>query len=298
MTMRNSQRNWVVLIFLAISFGLWESVALSGESSETGPRAITVEAARSYAVAPQAKLQIGFRYQQIGEWDQAQRMYEEVLWETRDPEDLTAVRELMVRLEEERVNRKPASPARLGRKPGRAAIPPMRPPQSAEGLQTPTLAQAGRPFLSWLETSVPVFVEMTAQRLARYMEAVGEKELTRECTEAEFRQVVVRPLSGRFGKEISDLSATIQPNGIVGAGTLHLGRLAFRVASRIGIALADGRPRAVLYEAKIGTLQVPEPVLKFLEKKINRLIARKLLPLKIKRVDFRQGKAFVSVEIA
>jgi hypothetical protein len=286
---------------LALFVGLWESSAYGSEEPPEAPqRIIVIEAARSYVLPTASKLRLGLRYHQEGQWEQAQHLYEEVLWETRDSEEVAAVRQLLLQLGDAPFWDTPlrSVPSASQMERPLASLPPVRPSQPAETLQSPSLAQAGRPLLSWLESSVPLFVELTAKRMAQYIEGVGEDGLTRVCTEAEFKQIVLRNFKERFPTEISDISATFRPDGIVGAGTLHLGRMAFRVASRIGITLVDDKPQAVIYEAKIGTLQVPEPILKFLERRINRLIGRKFLPLKIKRVDLRQGAAYVSVELA
>ena len=294
-----TSRRFAALFFLAVSFGLWESVAFAE---------VTLEAARSYYREPlERKLQLGMEYQKRGDFVMAERFYQEVLWETRDSENIAVVRALLLQLDEARGPSGFASfnESREARGPsGFASLSESHELRSQPAevlrpmLDPPSLEAAGRPLLSWLESSLPVVLDLVAQRLARYLEAVGEERVTRVFSEKEFELHVLERMRKRFSSEIIDLATKFHSDGIIGTGTVRLGALKFRFFSKMDIVLKDERPHAVIREAKIGTIPVPAGILKLLERRVNRVIDRQNCPIRVKLFELREGSACVSVEVA
>lgn len=305
-----------ILIFLAVSLGLFGTVSagndgsdLSGWGERAWAREVPLEAARSYGQGAYPfptsagptfiKLKLALEHYLGWEFDQAERLTQEVLWETRDPEEIAVVRQMLVQLDEARslpTARKVLRPSsefsvRSVEIIRRAFV-------AAPVPDPPSLEAAGRPLLSWLEKSLPVCLDLVGEQLHRYLEVVGEERMTRVFTEKEFQLHVLNRMQKRFPSEIQDLVTKFRPDGIAGSGTVRLGSLKFRVFSRMNILLEEGRPHAVIHEARIGSIPVPAGLLKLLERRVNRTIDRQDPPVRIKLLELREGTARVSVEIA
>jgi hypothetical protein len=175
--------------------------------------------------------------------------------------------------------------------PGGRPAPP--PPQAGGNL----FAQ-GSPLINWLENFLPVFVSVFTDRLSKYMGAVGEKELARRFTEAEFGELVVREVQRRFPGQVTGIQTKIHPDGFVGSGNVHLGMLKFPVEARLGILVQNARPHAVIQGVKIGRIPLPEALLKFLEIRVNATIDQAKSPLRVKEYRLNEGYAWISVEMA
>ena len=170
-------------------------------------------------------------------------------------------------------------------------------PPAATPAETDQRLEVGSPITKWLEGFLPIFVEVFADRLARYMQVIGEKSLTRRFTEEEFREMVVRRIEQRFPGQIKHVVTKIRPEGFVGSGTVKLGILQFQVSAQMGIVLQEERPHVEIHEVRIGAIPVPAPLLKFLERQVNVSIDQKQYPLKVKRYELREGYALISVEL-
>lgn len=155
----------------------------------------------------------------------------------------------------------------------------------------------GSPILGWLEASLPTFVEVFAKRLVVYMESVGERELSRRYTEEEFREQVVRRVRELFPGQIGDIATRIRPDGFRGSGSVRVGLLTFQVEGRVGITVVEERPHAVIHELKVGPLEVPGPLRKVVETRVNQAIDRLQLPLKVTRYETKDGYAWITVEL-
>lgn len=174
---------------------------------------------------------------------------------------------------------------------------PPPPTEAAPEQSTEIVLEADTPIVNWLEGFLPVFVDVFSDRLAKYMDAAGERELTRRFTEFEFRDLVVRQVQRRFPGQVSEIQTHIWPEGFVGTGKVKLGILTFNLSARIGIVLADDRPHAILHEVKAGLLSIPGPLLKMLEKRVNSSIDRADYPLRVTRYELHEGYALISVEL-
>ncbi len=160
------------------------------------------------------------------------------------------------------------------------------------------LLAAGTPVMTWLESFLPIFVEVFMERMSKYMQAVGETEMTRKYTESEFQDLVVRRVQARFPGQTSNITTRIHPDGFVGAGDIHLGPLHFPISARIGITVVEERPNAEVREVTVGPLAIPKPLLRLLGKRVNETIQKSRYPLKIKRYELKEGWALISVEMA
>lgn len=156
----------------------------------------------------------------------------------------------------------------------------------------------GSPLINWLENFLPVFVNVFTERLSKYMAAVGEKKLARRFTEVEFGELVVREVQRRFPGQLSDVKTKIHPDGFVGSGNVHLGILKFTVEVRLSIVVKNYRPNAVVQGIKVGAFSLPEPLLKFLEERVNANIDSTRYPLKVREYALNEGYAWISVEVA
>ncbi len=168
------------------------------------------------------------------------------------------------------------------------------PPEPAPG----GMFAAGSPLVNWLENFLPVFVSVFSERLSKYMEAVGEKQLSRRFTDVEFGELVVREVQRKFPGQVTHVKTQIHPDGFVGSGDVHLGILNFRVEAKLGIVIRNDRPYAIVQSIKIGNFSLPEPLLKLLETRVNTTIDRTKYSLKVKEYKLNEGYAWISVEVA
>lgn len=181
----------------------------------------------------------------------------------------------------------PAASAPIAR-PGPAPAPAPAP--------APSLA-ADSPLLKWIEDFLPIFVETFMDRLARYMEVAGEKQLTRRFTQEEFRALVVRRVQEKFPGRVKGVVTEIHADGFVGAATLAVGPLHFTIRAKVGIVVQNNRPHTVVQEILVGKVPLPGNLLKYLEGRVNLSIDRAKYPLKVKQYELREGYALISVEL-
>lgn len=177
--------------------------------------------------------------------------------------------------------------------PSTSATKPTEPFLPAQGVAISENA----PVMTWLSEFLPIFVDVFVERLARYMQTTGAKELTRRYTEQEFQELVLRRVQERFPGKVRDISTKIQPDGFVGSGSLRLGSETFPIRARIGIGVVKERPHALIREVRVGNLTIPDPLLRTLEKRVNATIDQGDYPLKIKRYELKEGHALISVEL-
>lgn len=174
---------------------------------------------------------------------------------------------------------------------------PERPSAPPPSLTAAALTE-GSPLMTWMESFLPVFVDVFADRLAKYMEAAGEKALTRRFTDLEFRDLVARQVQRRFPGQVSEIETHIQPEGFVGTGTVRLGLLTFPLKLHIGVVVVDERPNAVLHEILVAKFPLPKALLSYLEKQVNASVQKTRYPLKIKQYELHEGYALISVELS
>lgn len=187
------------------------------------------------------------------------------------------------------------SAGRLSRASSAAAgAPAAQPPAS---LTAASLSE-GSPLMTWLEGFLPVFVDVFADRLAKYMQAAGEPTLTRRFTDVEFRDLVARQVQQRFPGQVSGIQARIHSDGYTGSGTVRLGLLTFPVQLKLSVKIVNERPNAVLQEITVGKFPIPKVLLSYLEKQVNASVQKTNYPLKVKQYDLREGYALISVELA
>lgn len=185
-------------------------------------------------------------------------------------------------------------PGTSGRKPAPAGLD-KQPDLSA----SETMAmETGSPLMKWMADFLPVFVTVFADRLAKYMEAAGETQMTRRFTELEFQDLVVREVQRRFPGQINDIQTKITPQGFVGKGTVRIGLLRFNLEAKIGIEVVDYRVHPKLREVKIGPVPIPSGILKHLETQVIIAIEKKRYPLRVKEYTLKDGYANISVEKA
>lgn len=179
--------------------------------------------------------------------------------------------------------------------PGAASA--LEPPQQQPEAAAIISLAADSSLMKWLEQFLPIFVEVFSERLIQYMEAVGKKSLTREFTEVEFKDLVLRRVQGKFAGYVSSVNTRIHPDGFIGSATVRLGELTFPVEARIGISVVDEKAHAVIEEIKMENLVFsPESRLE-LETRINIAIDQQRYPLKIKKYELYEGYALISVEL-
>ena len=171
--------------------------------------------------------------------------------------------------------------------------PPPKPPPQPGGLFA-----AGSPLVNWLENFLPVFVSVFSERLSKYMEAVGEKQLSRRFTDVEFGELVVREVQRKFPGQVTNIKTQIHPDGFVGSGDVHLGVLKFRVETKLGIVVQNARPHAVVQGIKIGNFSLPDTLLKLLETRVNARIDETRYTLEVTEYKLSEGYAWISVEVA
>ena len=147
-----------------------------------------------------------------------------------------------------------------------------------------------------MEVSVPLFIQVSADRLAQTMEAVGETDVTRKFTQQEFEQMVLRSVRGRLRHQVSDLVVQIRPDGMVGSGRVRLGRFTFPLSSRMEITLVNDRPHVVIHETMVADVPLPEGMRTLLEIQINRIIDKSRYPVRFKRFEFREDALWITVE--
>ena len=158
------------------------------------------------------------------------------------------------------------------------------------------LAPSG-PLLKLVEQFLPLFVETFSDRLSRYMQVAGEKQLTRRFTQEEFRSLVVRRVQDKFPGKVTDVMTEIHSDGFMGTATLRVGVLSFNVQAKVGILVRNDRPYTLLREIKVGKITLPDPLLKYLEERVNETVDKKKYPLKVTQCELQEGYALISVEL-
>lgn len=159
-------------------------------------------------------------------------------------------------------------------------------------------AKMGIPVLSWLETTLPGFIETFAARLAQYMRNVGETEYRRRLTEDDFRRLVVSRMLERFPNQLSEVQVEIVPEGFQGSMSVRIGLLWFPVAGQIRFVLVHERPHIVIPELTVGHLPVPDALRRLLETRINRQIDEARLALKVKQFDLTHDGVEATVALS
>ncbi len=175
---------------------------------------------------------------------------------------------------------------KIGSAEGGTAVPPSVP-----------LLGPGTPLMRWLEDFLPIFVEVFSDRLARYMQVVGQKELTRKFSELEFREQVMRRVREKFPGQLTSIETKIHPAGFVGSGTVHLGILTIPVEAKIGIEVQEERPHAIIRQVRVGGIPIPEMLLKILQERVNLKIDKTKSPLRVKKYELKEGYALISVTL-
>lgn len=149
-----------------------------------------------------------------------------------------------------------------------------------------------------LESTLPVFVQVSLEHLDRLMEVAGERELARRFTEKEFQQVVSGPIQQRSRSQLSNLTVEIHGDGFLGKGTINLETVQWVVSAKLGIKVVEERPHIVLRQMKVGSFDVSRATLQLMEKQVNRFIDSQQYPLWVKEFQFNERWVWVSVERA
>ena len=182
-------------------------------------------------------------------------------------------------------------PGRL--KPERAPenVPPASPPSPVSA------AQEEIPAVRWMESLLPRIIRISADNLSRQMEIVGEDHLMRVYTEKEFRQTVLQMVEVQMPGRLTDVSAEIHPDGILGKAKVMLGKdFSLHVLFRVGINLVDEKPHVIVREVQVEGMPMPEDMCKLLEMHVNDLVDRQRYPLQFSLFELREGSAVVSVD--
>ena len=195
---------------------------------------------------------------------------------------------------QEQLGKKNFLPSSFGR-PGLPAGP--APPSAPARLPSLDPLAPGGPLLKLVEQFLPLFVETFSDRLSRYMQVAGEKQLTRRFTQEEFRALVVRRVQDKFPGKVTDVATEIHSDGFVGVATLRVGILSFAVRAKVGIVVRNDRPHTLIREITVGKIPLPDPLLKYLEERVNEAVDKKKYPLKVTQYELREGHALISVEL-
>ena len=253
-----------------------------------------------------ARLQTAETYKALGQVQQALSSYEQILKESKDPSFMalalahagsTALFELKDPIKaKEYFGRLAAQfPASefstierdLARLQDRKATLWGQPGQSL---------MAGAPLFGWGQRTLPVFVQVFADRLAKYMDGVGETELTRKYTGEEFQKIVLERVQALFPGQIRDVTIKIHPDGYVGSGIIRVGPLSFSVEGRLGVEVANERPHVIIHELRVWKVPVMESLRKQLASQINKTIDTLRLPVKVTEYETREDYCWISVE--
>ncbi len=170
-------------------------------------------------------------------------------------------------------------------------------PTAASTEPTAVSLEVGTPVMKWLGNFLPIFVDVFADRLSRYMEATNTKQLSRRYSEAEFQELVLSRVQEKFADQVSEVTVKIRPNGFVGSGKIRLGILRFPLEARIGINVVNEIPHAQVYEIKVANLSVSAALCKMLEDQTNAAIDQKQYPIKVKACELKAGYAQITVEL-
>ncbi len=310
--------------------GAWRAWVSARENKQViQPKEI--ETAPLRLVRLRERLWMAYVYQLHGQTENARQLYQELVKEGWDLEEISVAKDLLSGLKEDgpqegvKVNapdwkaaarplpeaggRNPPIPAvqtpavsaqrGLPKAPSHPGVlPPAMPPGSAPDVPLPVASQK-IPAIGWLENAVPRFVEFTSERLAVHMKMAGVERLSRIYTARDFYLMVVKVIEDQSAGYISDAETEIHPDGIVVNRTVLLSRdFAVKVASRVGIQAVDDRPRVAIEEIRVDGIEVPEEMRELLEIRVNQWIERQRVPLKFKDVQLREGSAWISAELA
>lgn len=272
------------------------------------------------------KLGAGYLHHLHGQWEEAERLYQQVIEESWDFEEVAVTRMLMERLAYERgeprvspAAQAPEFPAPVGpaalpapsRKlnPAAPAPPPSAPLPVPFLHRSPQVAQAPGPqrfapfgnetaVIGKIETLLPLFAQTAAQQLAVLMEAVGERQLSRQYSEREFQRMVLQKIQSQMSAGSLDVGVEIRPEGFAVSGTLAIGRFQPQIDSLIGITLKREHPQVLIRTLTVEGVTIPASLLRMLEERINHLLDRQRYPVRFTAFECKEGAAWISVELS
>ncbi len=317
-------------LWAAGGFGdAWRTwVSTQGNKQVIQPK--EVETAQLRLVRLREKLWMAYVYQLHGQTEDARQLYQELVKEGWDLEEISVAKDLLFELEKAGSQRAvevnapdgkaaaPSLPEADGQNPqipavqtpavlARRGLPagPSRPvllrPSMPQGSapDAPLLAASQKmPAIGWLESAVPRFVEFTLERLAVHMKMAGVERLSRVYSARDFYLMVVKVIEDQSSGYLSDTETEIHPDGIMVNGTVFLSRdFAVKVASRVGIQAVDDKPRVAIEEVRVDGIEVPEEMRELLEVRVNQWLERPRYPLKFKGVQLKEGGAWISAEL-
>lgn len=171
--------------------------------------------------------------------------------------------------------------------PGQPALPP----------GVASLGSDGHMILAGVELALPMFIEAFDTRLARYLEAVGERQLTRIYTEKELRLVVIDKVQAQRPGAIQEPMVRIYPDGFHGSMKLNMGGLNAKIQGRVAFKTVDGRLHIRLSELFINGQVVSSDLLKVMEQETNQIIDSQKMLLEVSEFSTREGTVLISVEV-
>ncbi len=174
-----------------------------------------------------------------------------------------------------------------GEAPGQPSLPP----------GVASLGSAGHMILAGVELALPMFIEAFDSRLARYLEAAGERRLTRLYTEKELRLVVIDKVQSQRPGAIQEPLVRIYPDGFHGSMRLSMGGVNAKIQGRIAFKPVNRRLHVSLSELFINGQVVPADLLKVMEHETNQMIDAQELLLDVSEFTTREGTVLISVEV-
>ena len=152
-------------------------------------------------------------------------------------------------------------------------------------------------ILAGVELALPMFIEAFDTRLARYLEAVGERQLTRVYTEKELRLVVINKVQAQRPGAIQEPLVRIYPDGFHGSMRLSMGGVNAKIQGRIAFQTVNRRLHIRLSELFINGQLVPSDLLKVMEHETNQIIDGQEMLLDVSEFSTREGIVRISVEV-
>ncbi len=151
-------------------------------------------------------------------------------------------------------------------------------------------------ILAGVELALPMFIEAFDTRLARYLEVVGERSLTRVFSDKELYLALVRKLEAERLSAIQEPIIRIHPDGFHGSIKMNFGGITAKLQGRVALKPVNQRLHVELKELFINGQYVSSDLLKVMERETNMILDSQNRLLNVSEFLAREGTVLISVE--
>lgn len=160
----------------------------------------------------------------------------------------------------------------------------------------PYLNGQERMILAGVEMALPMFVETFDNTLARYLEVVGEEEVSRFYDDRELSTALVQKVQRQHPGTMGDPLVRIRSDGFHGSMKLSIGGIDAKIQGKIDFEPVNGRLHVKLRELYLNGMPILTDQLGLMEREINGMIDSHKFQLNVKEFSTREGNVLISIE--